>query len=150
MANLNVKFKKILEDLESNINNKEDLDYIKTQIFSLYNMFFDEISKIEEESSTKIETIAANQTALQEKVESLEKDLKSMEKELYIDDDSNFSITCPNCNNEFIVDCEELKNEVECPECNYIIELDWGDNCEEYGGCPHNCGGCNHFQDDDM
>ena len=34
MSNLNVKFKKILEDLEQNIQNKEDLEYIKTQIFN--------------------------------------------------------------------------------------------------------------------
>ena len=32
MSNLNVKFKKVLEDLEKNIQNKEDLEYIKIQI----------------------------------------------------------------------------------------------------------------------
>ena len=28
MSNLNVKFKKVLDDLEKNIQNKEDLEYI--------------------------------------------------------------------------------------------------------------------------
>ena len=32
MSNLNVKFKKVLEDLEKNIQNKEDLEYISTNI----------------------------------------------------------------------------------------------------------------------
>ena len=148
MSNLNVKFKKILEELEQNIQNKEDLEYIKVQIFNLYNLFIDEINRIEDMTATRMETIAGSQAILQEKVETLENEIKSLEKELYIDEESDFSITCPYCNNEFIVDSEELKDEIECPECNNIIELDWGDDCNECGhdGCSH----CNHDEDDDM
>lgn len=149
MSNLNVKLKKILEDLEQNISSKEDLEYIKVQIFNLYNLFFDEISRIEEMTATRMETIAGTQAVLQEKVENLENELKSLEKELYIDEGSDFSITCPYCNNEFFVECEELKDEVECPECNNIIELDWGDDCGEHSGCGHDCSHC-HKEDDDM
>lgn len=151
MSNLNVKFKKILEDLEQNIQNKEDLEYVKVQIFNLYNLFFDEINRIEEMTAARMETIAGTQAALQEKVENLENEMKSMEKELYIDDeDSDFFITCPYCNNEFVVECEELKDEIECPECNNIIELDWGDECDGHDGCGHDCSHCNHDEDDDM
>ena len=150
MSNLNVKFKKILEDLEQNIQNKEDLDYIKVQIFNLYNLFFDEINRIEDMTASRMETIAGTQAVLQEKVETLENEIKSMEKELYIDEESDFSITCPYCNNEFIVDCEELKDEIECPECNNIIELDWGDENNGHNGCEHDCSHCNHDEDDDM
>ena len=149
MSNLNTKFKKILEDLEQNIQNKEDLEYIKVQIFNLYNMFFDEINRIEEMTVERMQTIAGSQAVLQEKVEKLENEIKSMEKELYIDEDSDFSITCPYCNNEFIVECEDLKDEVECPECNNIIELDWGDNCGD-DECGHDCSCCHHDEDDDM
>lgn len=130
MSNLNVKFKKILKDLEENIKDKEDLEYIKVQIFNLYNLFFDEITKIEETTTERMKAIAGTQAVLQEKVDNLENQLKSMEKELYLDEECDFSITCPYCNNEFIVDCDELKDEVECPECNNIIELDWGDGCD--------------------
>ena len=150
MSNLNVKFKKILEDLEQNIKNKEDLEYIKVQIFNLYNMFFDEINRIEEMTATRMETVAVAQAALQEKVEKLENEVKSMEKELFIDEDSDFSITCPYCNNEFIVECEDLKDEIECPECNNIIELDWGDECDGHDECDHDCSCCHHDEDDDM
>lgn len=151
MANLNVKFKKILEDLEENISNKEDLEYIKTQIFNLYNIFFEEINRIEEMTASRMETVAGMQAVLQEKVEKLENELNSIEKELYIDDeDSDFSITCPYCNNEFIVDSDELKNEVECPECSNIIELDWGSDDES--GCSGCAGDCSHcgYEEDDM
>lgn len=151
MANLNVKFKKILEDLEENVKNSEDLDYVKTQIFNLYNLFFDEITRIEEMATTRMETIAGAQAILQEKIEGLDNKVKTMEKELFIeDDDCDFSITCPYCNNEFIVDCDELKDEVVCPECNNEIELDWGDECEEHDGCCEgNCSHCNHEENDE-
>lgn len=151
MANLNVKFKKILQDLEENLQNKEDLEYVKTQIFNLYNMFFDEMSRIEEMAATRMETIAGTQAVLQERVETLEKTIKSMEKELYLDEECDFSITCPYCNNEFIVDSDEIKDEVECPECNNLIELDWGDECDCHEGeCAGNCSHCNHEDEEDM
>ena len=151
MAELNVKFKQILNDIEENIKNKEDLEYIKTQIFKLYNLFFDEMDRIEEMAATRMQTIAGTQSALQQKVEKLENKLNSMEKELFIDDEeSDFSITCPYCNCEFIVDYDELKEEIECPECSNIIELDWG-NDNEPQGCTGNCGGCKlHDEEDDM
>ena len=147
MANFNVKFKKILSDLEENIQNKDDLEYIKTQMFNLYNLFFDEMNKIEEMVATRMETIAGTQAVMQEKVESIENKIKTMEKELYIDEDCDFSITCPYCNNEFVVDSDELKDEVECPECNNIIELDWGDECEGHDGCCDD--DCSHCHNDD-
>jgi len=151
MSNLNVKFKKILDDLEQNIKNKEDLEYIKVQIFNLYNMFFDEVNRIEEMTATRMEAVAVAQATLQEKVEKLENEVKSMEKELFIDEESDFSITCPYCNNEFIIECEELKDEIECPECNNIIELDWGDGCScGDDECAHDCSHCHHDEDDDM
>ncbi len=150
MSNLNIKFKKILEDLEQNIQNKDDLEYIKVQIFNLYNLFFDEINRIENMTASRMETIAGTQAILQERVEALENEIKSMEKELYVDEDSDFSITCPYCNNEFIVESEELKDEIECPECNNIIELDWGDECDEHDGCSNDCSHCHHDEEDDM
>ncbi len=148
MADLNIKFKQILNDIEENMQNKEDLEYVKTQIFELYNLFFDEMSKIEETVSTRMETIADSEAVLQEKVERLENKISSMEKELFLEDEeSDFSITCPYCNNEFVVDYDELKDEIECPECNNIIELDWGE--DEKKGCSGNCSGCMHHENDD-
>lgn len=151
MTDINVKFKEILKDIEGNLQNKEDLEYVKTQIFKLYNLFFDEINKIEETVSTKMEAIAGAETVLQERIQKLENKISSMEKELFIEDEeSDFSITCPYCNNEFVVDYDELKEDVECPECGNIIELDWGEDNKE--GCNGNCLGCNLHKDeeDDM
>lgn len=149
MSNLNVKFKEILKDLEENIKNKEDLEFVKLQIFNLYNLFFDEISRMEEMSCTRMETLAQTQAIIGEKVESLESKIKSMEKEFYMDDESDLAITCPYCNNEFVVECDEIKDEIECPECNNVIELDWGEECSGHDGCcGHDCSHCD--EEDDM
>ena len=150
MAELNAKFKQILSDLEENLQNKEDIEYVKTQIFNLYNIFFDEMSKIEESVATKIETIAGTQSTLKEKVENIENKVKNMEKEFFLEEDSDFSITCPYCNNEFVAEYDELNDEIECPECNNIIELDWGEEDEKNNnGCSGNCKGCTHHNDED-
>jgi len=154
MTNLNAQFKQILDNLETNIQNKEDLEYIKTQIFNLYNIFFEETNRIEEMAATRMETIAGTQAIMQEKVEELENKIKSMESELSVDEDYDFSITCPYCNNEFVVESEDLKDEIECPECNNIIELDWGNDCScgecHEDSCEHDCSSCHHDEEDDM
>ena len=140
MADLNTKFKQILNELEENIKNSEDLDFVKTEMFKLYNLFFDEMTRVEELAYDKIESIAGTQAVLEGKIEGLEKRLNSMEKELFIEDEeSDFSITCPYCNNEFIAEYDELKDEIICPECKNVIELDWGGETDEPEGCTGNC-----------
>ena len=48
------------------------------------------------------------------------------------------------------------KTEIECPQCNNTIELDWSGNLNEENeqGCIGNCGGCPGCgpidEDDDM
>lgn len=147
MTNLNVKFKKILKDLEENIHNKEDLEYVKVQIFNLYNLFFEEMTKLEEMENEKTAVIASRQATMEEQIENLQDKLKCIESELYIEDDCDFSITCPYCNNEFLVENDELKDEVICPECSNVIELDWGDECDD--DCGHDCSHCHHDEEND-
>lgn len=125
MSNLNSKFKEILKDLEKNVQNKNDLEYIKIQMFNLYNLFFNEVIQVEGSTNERISTIATTLTILQERVDKLENKIKLMGQEVYPDECSDFIITCPYCTNEFILDGKELKDEVECPKCNNIIELDW-------------------------
>lgn len=147
MTNLNVKFKKILKDLEENVQNKEDLEYVKVQIFNLYNLFFEEMTKLEEMANEKTAVIESRQAKMEEQIENLQNKLKGIENELYIEDDCNFSINCPYCNNEFVLENDELKDEVVCPECSNIIELDWGDECDD--DCGHDCSHCHHDEEDE-
>ena len=87
--------------------------------------------------------------------------IDNIEKDIYSEDGFDFEIVCPYCNYEFIIDMDENKTEVTCPECSNTIELDWsGDIDEEENNCSGHCSGCsgcgnvnddeNQDEDDDM
>jgi len=67
----------------------------------------------------------------------VEKELKEIQEDIY-GDETDFAILCPYCNYEFVMEGLELKEEIECPECENVIELDWGNEEKE----EHSCGGC--------
>lgn len=67
-------------------------------------------------------------------------------KDIYEDEDYDFEIVCPYCNHEFVADIEdELKEEIECPECHNKIELDW--DGEDDDCCSGGCCGCGHHDE---
>ena len=148
MSNINVRFKKIIKNIEENVKDKEDLEYVKVQIFELYNIILEEITRIEEMADDKISNLEEVELHMEERLGKLEHELKEIQRDIYAaDEDSEFAIICPYCNNEFVLDGDELKDEINCPECNNIIELEWGE--EEDNGCD-GCRGCNHDEDDDL
>lgn len=154
MSNLNTEFKDILKNLEENIKDKEDLELVKVQMFNLYNLFFDEISNLENLANSRISELAQRQASMEETLGSIEKDVKNISVDIYGEEENEdgeyeFTVACPYCNHEFSVEVDELKDEITCPECNNIIELDWGHECDEddCGCCPHDC---HHDEDDDM
>ncbi len=151
MSNLNESLKQILNDLEEKLKNKEDFEYVKLQIFNLYNSYMEELEDKDEKVNKKIKSLLQTQKLVEEKLEYLENHVENIEKELYIDDEeSDFAITCPYCNNEFVINNEDLTDEITCPECNNEIELDWGDDNCDGNSCSGNCSHCHHDEDDDM
>lgn len=165
MANFNAEFKKILNNLENNISDKEALEAAKVEIFNLYNLFFDEITNIEQTLNTKIVAIAESQLHVEEKIKEMNKSIKNIEKDIYMDDemdddeDYDVEIRCPYCDKTFTAEMSELTGEeIICPECNNTIELDWGDECncgcedDECDCCSngdHECH-CHDEEDEDM
>ena len=160
MSNFNVEFKKILKNLEDNVSDKETLEKVKVEMFNLYNLFFDEITNLEQTLNDKMVAIAETQLNMQEKLNNIDKAVKNIEKDIYDDaefeedEDYDVEVKCPYCNATFLAEMDELTApEIVCPECNNTIELDWG---EEDGECG--CGGCHgcghdhhhHDEDDDM
>lgn len=116
---INEKFEKLMKDLQENIENPKDLEYINKKL-----------------SRTILEVL----TQLDERTLNLERKIEKIENELFIPDDENeyFEIACPYCNYEFEVELDELKTEVFCPECNNEIELDWNeDDCHGDCSCCH-------------
>ena len=89
MANFNAEFKKILKNLEENISDKEALETAKVEMFNLYNLFFDEITNLEQTINNRIVTIAESQLHVEEKIKEMNKSIKNIEKDIYMDDDRN-------------------------------------------------------------
>lgn len=154
MSNLNSEFKNILETLEGNMKNKEDLELVKVQMFNLYNLFFEEMSNLENLANSRISELASKQVEMEDTLKSIEKEVKNISVDIYGEEDDEdgeytFTIACPYCDEEFALDVDELEDEVVCPNCDETIELDWGHDCDE-GGCS-SCGHhCHHDEDDDM
>lgn len=133
MKEINEDLKNIMDELEKNIKNQEDLEYIKSK-FS--NMFLEVLNNL----ATKIEN-------LEQKQQELEDSVNQIEKELFIEEDFTFEIVCPYCNIEFETDIKDDLTEVKCPECGNKIELDWNES--EGIGCMGNCSGCSGCSDED-
>ena len=129
MTDLKKRFNNILQDIEKNVTNKKDLDYIKTQVYNISLLFLDELDKLAEINLNRLNTMVDREKELEAKIESMEKIIDKLEKEVYSsDEDSDFEIVCPYCNSEFIEDFSNgIKYEVRCPECDNVIELDWNE-----------------------
>ena len=128
-------FEELMEDLQKNIENPKDLEYVNKRL---------------------ARTILEIMTEVDNRTSNLERKLSKIENELYITDDCeeySFEIVCPYCNCEFETEIDELRTEVTCPECKNIIELDWN---EEEGDCHGDCSCCHgscsdeESEDEDM
>lgn len=155
ISDLKKEMNKFMTDLEKNIQNKKDLEYIQEKMPHLFEAILDEMEKVVNIKEEKMNKIMQTQQQLETKVEKMEQIIDNIEKDIYSDEGFDFEIVCPYCDTEFVVDEDDEKTEVKCPNCNNIIELDWTD---EEDGCS--AGGCSHChecgpvidedEDDDM
>ena len=157
MSDLQKKLKKIISDIENNLKNKEDLEYVKTQIYNIYTIFLDEFEELESQCNEKVENILIKCKVLDDRMSEIEGSIDKIERDIYIkeNEEYDFDITCPYCDTEFSIDFSAgPKNVVTCPECNNTIELDW--NEDDSSHACHDCDGeCDHHyneddEDDDM
>lgn len=143
MSDIKKEYKKIIKELEDNIQDKKQFEYVKSQVDKITNLFIEEMDSLQNTTEDKIEKIMNKMVALEDKLSNVEKGLNNIEKDIYMEDDCDFQIVCPYCNYEFIIDCDNIKDEVQCPECNNTIELDWdGEYDSEESSCTHNCSCC--------
>ncbi len=149
MTELEKEFHEFEKDIEKNIINSNDLNYIKKRTANLIKTVFNEVDKLINYNEQRINN-------LEDKLEKVEEIVEGIEKDIYldeVDDIDNNGIICPYCNFEFEIDYDETLKEVECPQCHNIIELDWnGDINEDFEGCNghcSSCGNCNDENEDD-
>ena len=156
MGNLKNEYKSFLDDIEKNIKNKEDLEYVKKRFVSFVDVIVDQMDYIIEYKSAEMQKLEDKQNQINAKMEQMQQVIDNIEKDIYAEDGFDFEIVCPYCNYEFIIDVDENKTEIECPECQNIIELDWsgeiedGESGQGCSGSCHDCHGCDEDEDDDM
>ncbi len=145
------EYKSFLDDIDKNIKNKEDLEYIKARFTKFLDVIVEQIDSIMNYKNDEIEELKATQNNMENKIEKMQQIIEHIEKDIYSEEGFDFEIICPYCNYEFFVDVDEEKTEIECPECHNIIELDWtGDVDDIEDGCSGHCGGCHGCGIEDM
>ena len=141
MSEFRKEFKNFMDDLEKNIKNKEDLEYVRGRTADFLNVVLEQMENIQQQ--------------LDQRMNKIQQTIDNIEQDIYAEDGFDFEIVCPYCNYEFFIDMDSDKSEIECPQCNNIIELDWsgGEDLDDFqdctGHCSH-CNGCDDQEDDDM
>jgi len=143
MSEINGKYKQIMEDLEGNIKDPQELEFVKNKFSELSMLFIDMLDRVTRLTDNKIQEIEEKQQEISNRINSVQAIVDGIENDIYEDDENyEFEIVCPYCNYEFTADIEdESKDEIQCPECHNTIELDWNPE-EDLGGCSGNCSHC--------
>lgn len=145
MRKLKNEYKSFLDDIEKNIKDKEDLNYIQKRFASFLDVVLEEMDYILDYKEEEMQKLEDTQKQLDNKIGQMQQVIDNIEKDIYLEDGFDFEIVCPYCNYEFIIDVDENKTEIECPECQNIIELDWTgeiEEGEEQEDCSGSCSGC--------
>ena len=153
MSVLSDNYKKIITEIEEKITNQEELEFIKQKISELSIIFMDVIDNLSNATDEKLKKIEEKQEKIEQKMQEVEEYVNDIETDMLEeidaidevtenDEEYEFEIACPYCNNEFVADING-KNEITCPECNNVIELDWNDEEDNKSGCSsHGCSSC--------
>lgn len=137
-----------LKDMDENIQDEKTLEYVKNRTSKLVDVIANEIEKIIDYKEDKLNAIIKKQEEEEAKLQELKEKIDTVYEDIYEDGADDFLITCPYCNHEFDAELDEDFNEIRCPECGNLIELDWNGNPDDDepdnhcgGNCSH-CGGC--------
>lgn len=149
MSVLSDNYKKIIAEIETKITNPEDLEFVKEKISELSMIFMSAIDNFTDKADEKMKQIEEKQKNIEEKMNKVEEAINEIEADIYVDDDSNFDfeIVCPYCDYEFVTSIDG-ENEIICPKCNNVIELDWNDEDEDEC-CSGHCHSCHSCEDDE-
>lgn len=145
LENLKKEIDSFIKDMEENIKDSETLLYVKERTLTFIEKIKEELEKQLALNEERISDIAKKQELTDILLQELKQRLDTVYEDIY-EEEEDFTIICPYCNFEFETEINEEINEIKCPECGNIIELDWNGNPDDDnncgGRCSH-CGGCN-------
>lgn len=122
MAELNKNYNRIMSELESKIKDPKELDFVKSKFSELSVMFMDTIERLVANSE--------KQLALEKKVDTIQKSLKRIENDIYIDDSDEDDCNCEDCNCDDC-DCEDC-DDCDCDDCDEECNHCYGDQMHDH------------------
>lgn len=150
MSKFKNEYKSFLDDIEKNIKNPDDLNYIKERFAKFMDVVIGKMDQVLDFKNQELDHLLEMQKGLENRMDKMQRIIDNIEKDIYSDEGFDFEIICPYCNYEFIADVDENKTEIECPECKNMIELDWsGDTEDDMNSCSGNCSGCSGCDEED-
>lgn len=159
MSELSNKYREIMNELDEKITDKKQLNFVKSKLSEISIIFVDIIDRMSEIVEDKVFNIEKGQKNIESRLTKIQNVIDSIESDIY-EENIETEIVCPYCNSEFlavIVDDEE--NEIECPDCHNIIELDMNadSSSDNHKTCAGGCqcsGSCSNKklnnEEDDM
>ncbi len=144
MSSLKNRYQEILKELEENIKDEKERNFVIEKFQELSIVFMDIIDRLTYITDIRVKEVEDKQKEIEEKISTVQNAVNGIENDIYEDGETyEFEIVCPYCNHEFVTDINsDVNTEVECPECHNIIELDWNgeEECEgECSCCDHGC-----------
>ena len=107
MGILKNEYKSFLDDIEKNIKDPQDLEYIKGRFASFLDVILDQMDYIMDYKKEQIEKLENTQKELDDKMGKMQQVIDNIEKDIYSEDGFDFEIVCPYCNYEFFIDIDE-------------------------------------------
>ena len=86
MKELQEKVKAILSEIENNFKDEKDIEFAKTKVLELYEVFADELEELEAVCSDKIDIISAKYSVLEEKMNEVQERIDRIQKDFYVED----------------------------------------------------------------
>jgi len=143
MSDLRNRYQEILKELQDNIQNEQERNFVTQKFQELSIIFMDIIDRLTYITDIRVKEVEEKQKEIENKISTVQKTVNGIENDIYEENELyDFEIICPYCNYEFVTDINsDINTEVECPECHNIIELDWNGEDDE---CEHGCSHCGH------
>lgn len=143
MSGIKDDYNRMMSEIEQKITDPEQLEFIQKKVAELSSIFMETVDSLSKSTDERIKSI-------EEKIGKVEKAVNEIEADIYEDEEENFDfeIVCPYCDYEFVSSIEG-KDEITCPNCNNVIELDWNED-EEDGCCSGHCHSCHGCEEDEL
>lgn len=150
MPELSDKLKALIAEMDQRVPEEKDREYLKNKTTELFMLFTDKLENVLDYTEQKVNELEEKHKKIENKMKQVESVVQDIEKDIYLEDNSDFEIVCPYCNHDFVIELDSLKEEVECPECHNVIELDWEGEEDIENGCQGMCSHCHEECDSSM